>query len=1837
MLPIGEKRPVEVVLASPQGEIEKLDQAQSIVMSFNQPMVPLRPVSTDLSVDFVEISPKLEGRFRWKGTATLVFEPKVKLPFASRFKVTVKKGLKSWSGQELAKDYTFQFLTPTAAMEQCMPMEGSEMQGMDDPIYLHFNQPVRPQDVEKSLKLQQGNDTFEVEVRGYTEEDRKAEGRAADAQDAYQLPREKGLVVGPVENAVVVTPKKLLRAGQYTTVVILSGLKSPGGPEVTSSERTFSFTTRRPFALANTSRKEDPESGLYAEFTTPVSPATLHKAVTIEPPIKLPDFATDDDYTTSTVYLGGSLKPNTTYKIRFNDSLIDRYGAKLNGPNELVVKTGDYSSMLLGPEGSGVLELQGSQKIPYGVRNLSNLTASLRKLTPTEMIALQGKDNAFYSSEAFTPPGGYTRTIELGGSKRRNEVEQRDLVMPGGGLYYVQTSGGSNRQKALVSVSDIGVTAKYAAENLLIYATTLKDANPVPNAAVQLYDKQGKLLWSGTTNAEGFCQAPGWSALGLAKTEDWSPPDLWAFVKSGASESFVHSQGYNSVGPWAFDLDYNSDQHARRFQSFSFSERGVYRPGETVQLKGSLRELSEGSWKLPQVEKVYYKVTDSRDREVTKGELPVNRFGGYDQSLALKPGAVTGFYRVEYHLPNALEKSLKWKDPLTTVAFQVEAFRPAQFEVTVTSAKPFYVMGDKAQLDVKGWYLFGAPMNDRPLSWVARLEPSSLRPEGFEGFDFGLHWDSESQDESKELTTGKETLDAQGLAHPNVALEKIPFRGSANLVFEGTATAPNRQSLSGRKSIPVYRGEYQLGVRNETSFCQAGKPHKVQVIAVRPDGETQQGVTVRLELLRRQWNSVRKADESGGYRWISEVKDEPVSDKEIRTSTSPVDLDLSPPKAGYYVVRASSKDDRGNSIVSESGFYASGIDYVAWGRLEGDNIELVTDKKKYKPGETATILVKSPYEKTRALVTLEREHVMDRFVVELTGTAPTIQVPLTSRHLPNVYVSIMLLQGRNPKQEFGPDGQDLSKPGFKIGYANLLVEPEEKRLQVKVKTDKEKYAPGDEVVADIQVTDSSGTGVESEICLAVPDQGVLALTGYTLPDWFSVFYGPRPLSVTTCETRMDVIGQRAYGTKGANAGGGGGFDAAEGRDDFRYTAYWNPSLTSDSQGKAQARFKLPDNLTTFRVMAMAQTGTSKFGSAESKFEVQKPLLLQPSTPDFARVGDDFQAGVVVRNNSGDNLSVKVTANPQGLSLSGEASQSLDLAAGKEKEVLFHFKADKLNQAKFNFSAEGGSYQDALTLPLSVEQPVTFENVSTSGSTTQSAAVEMVVPSPMAAGTGVLRLFLSSSALVGLEGPLKELQDCIYYGLEPRLSKIRGALAGRDLAQALDQDQQEAPLETWVADLNTYMVGEKGFASYDTLDADPYLTAYTLETLYLAKKAGVKFDGKLIDAARAYLKDYLNNPQTYSEYMQPSEVRLVRCFALYALSLGEFDGLSYFNNLLRSRLDLSTEARVYLLLAGRRLGASATDLALLEQDLVNASKVEAATVHFKDPKAAKTRWTFASDNKLTALALEALLEAPKGYPQAGKVVAWLMEARSKEGDWGDTHDNARVMEALYHYFKAQEKDRPNFEATAFVGKEQVQKASFLGRQLKVEKSSTPIVSSIERLAVGLKKVGPGRLYYEMRLSYAAAKEPPARDEGLAVLKKISTLKGDSFPAQLKAGETYMVTLTVVSPQDRRFVVVNDPVPAGCEVVQTQFETESAEMQRILSMAQSKLRNATFVHFEKYPDHVALFADGLQAGEHTFQYLVRANQPGKFTMPATKAEEIYHPEVFGTTMSRVVDIK
>ena len=306
--------------------------------------------------------------------------------------------------------------------------------------------------------------------------------------------------------------------------------------------------------------------------------------------------------------------------------------------------------------------------------------------------------------------------------------------------------------------------------------------------------------------------------------------------------------------------------------------------------------------------------------------------------------------------------------------------------------------------------------------------------------------------------------------------------------------------------------------------------------------------------------------------------------------------------------------------------YVIGKDYAAWAMFDDDLLEIITEKEEYIPGEMARIMVKSPYENATALVTVEREFVIDSYVTNLEGSAALIEVPIKKEYLPNIYVGVSLVKGRVEDESYTNYATDEGKPSFKIGYAGLSVSPREKELNVKITKSHESREPGDEMSVDLYVETKEGRAIETEIMLSVVDLGVLNLIGYRTPNWFNTFYGARPLSVASADTRIHLIGQRNYGEKGDIPGGDGiaessklmkaaadmGMDIFSIRKNFLSTAFYQGRVKTDTDGKAKVTFNLPDNITSFRIMASAINKDGYFGASDDVVIVKKNLMLMPT-------------------------------------------------------------------------------------------------------------------------------------------------------------------------------------------------------------------------------------------------------------------------------------------------------------------------------------------------------------------------------------------------------------------------------------------------------------------------------------------------------------------------------------------------------------------------------------------------------------------------------------------------
>lgn len=1836
---------LSVAAATPEGEAGAGTTEVTVV--FDAPMVALGtpPDSCDFPL---LLEPAVAGRCRWLGDRTVVFAPDSGFVPATRYSVRIPRGVRALDGAMLKADYRFEFETERPQLQRSLPYQQSDFVSLNQPIYLAFNLPMEPKRAARSIRLRgPGGLDAAVRVRSL----RKGE----KPEDWWYDDKEPGRVL-------VVEPRHRLAIESEYRLILAEGLRAAAGDLGTVSADTIVFRTfnrMRLEGIADAARQQ-PEDAVVLVFSNPVPIANVVRNIEFRPPVSIPPEYASYTWASTEVALSLPLVPETEYEVRLSRWLADKFGNRLGRGQRLKLRTVSYRPHFSMPTGPGIVESEGKPYIPVTMVNIDSLKVRTRALRPAEVVPYWRAvyDYSYYDDDDSSPkpferPGFYSseRVWRPRLERNRRAVLPLDVgrgLVGGKGIVVCELDAmseperGSRYRRALLQVTPYGITAKFAPERGLGLVTRLEDAAPVPDLPVQLRDDANRVVWTGRTRDDGTVALPGWDVVGALRRSEWDNPRLWLFAGDEPAAAFVHSDWGTGIEPYEFGISYDWNPDPAEPRGFIFTDKGLYKGGDTVRLKGIVRHKKLGNWVVPGERDGRLNIHDPRDEKLVSASLRLSASGSFDFRVRLPEDAPTGYYSVRYELA----------DHTFYASFRVESYRPATFEVKVESGKERYYVGDELSATVQGEYLFGAPMAGDRVSWYVDLNRVVFVPPGFGDYSFGAG-EPDRFDGPSRVGAGSGKLDAQGRLPVRVRLKRERPVGTFLATLEAEVTAVNERTGAGRGSWLVHSSEANVGVKTAHSFVAAGETMKFDVVVVSPEGKHLAGTVVNATVLRREWKTVRKAGTGGRWSWVNDYRDVKVKTFKVRSAAEPVRVEFRPEKPGSYVLRLEAQDRKRRPARAETQFWVSGPGEAAWMQRDDDMVELRRDRESYAPGDTARIMVQSPWAGVRALVTVERENVIDHFITRLDGTAGAIAVPIKPEYLPNVFVSVVLVKGRTAQNEFSEQGDDLGKPGIKVGYVELPVLPDLKRLRISVAPDRAEYRPGGRVKLELAVKDAAGQGRRAEVTVAVVDLGVLKLTGFATPDPFGVFYSRRPLSVATAESRLHVIGQRNYGEKGEAQAGDGEAAGAPKRDGYEFayrqnfleTALWLPAVMTDETGRARVEFDLPDNLTQWQVMAVAST-VDRFGSADTQFRTNQPLLLSPSLPRFCRPEDEFDGGVIVHNRTEREQSVTVRAVAgKGLELTGEARKTVAVPPNRAVEVLFHYRCTGGDRAGFEFNAEAGAERDGLKLELPVRAPVPTEAYAIYENTDSAGAQHWVeVPADALTGVGGLEVTLASSGLAGLERGLEWLRTYPYDCLEQRLSKILPFVKGEAVINdfALSELRGKALrdfVNAELAQVPRYQQHSGGFGFWadPKEQASPWLTAYCVAVLAEARQAGFAVDRRMLDRAIGYLGGWLAGRDGLDQWPYSTDDRLTtRALAVYGLALTGARPLSDLTVLAERREQMSVYGRALLLKTAVLVGDEKLKVGIA-RELDNLVKVAPTTAHYEE--AVEGGWLFHSNVRTTALVLQALLEARGRYELADNVVRWLVNER-KSARWRTTQENAAVFDALTTFYRRYESVRPDLRATVRLEGRAILEATLVGRTLATQRRVVPIdaLKRGVRQSVAVERTGAGRLYYGLRLSYCRRADPAAVDNGFGVEKTIRPFTGRM--TGFKRGELYTVTLRITAGQDRLFVVVDDPLPAGFEIVNTSFETESRQSAEKLAAARREDTGGWWGDFDLEQlraDRYLLFATYLRRGSYTRTYLVRTQTAGRFLMPATRCEEMYTPEVWGRTGQQWVDVK
>ncbi len=1853
---------------SPTGQTRYTSDYDAITVKFSEDMIAIESVK-DVNTEYFDFNIPIKGQYRWLDTKTLGFFLEEKLPPMTSMEVTIKKGIKSLSGNELDEDYIWQFKTILPRINRYTPYNGSDNVSIKPDIVLEFNVAFDIQTVRNMVSITESERNVKYTIEKLTKDKKKE----IDIYVSRAIFNEQS---NEYDNVFVLTPTKSFQKDTEIEVAIID---FSNNNNVISR---FSFETHKEIRYTgkiNQSVTADfyPESP-NIEFTTAIRATDFYKSIDIQPPVQMPTEDELSSYPRKSFSLRElKLNADTDYIITIKKGLKDVFEQELDKDVIVNLSIGAYNANVYIPSGNGIVEAYEGKKLPITAINPNPITVKSKHLTEEQIVPFIMLSRYKYSVDdnyknTYKSLLEYNQTSTLEITTTTNQYEIVPLYLENYlehdekyGLlalaFETETGYEGNYDKeynTYVQVTDLGITGKFSAESNTIFVTELKTGKPIQNAIVEIRDDNNIILDRTTTDKNGIAITKGWYTLGIKRGGRWETPRQWAIVKSNDDIAFINSDWGIGIDPWRMDISYDYYQNYPKYSGTMFTERGLYKPSEKVHIKGIVRENINGSWQVAKLfsQNVAYEIYDSRNKKIDSGRASVNEYGSFLIDTTIPSDSPTGYYSVRVEA-----ESLSMSQ-----SFRVEEFKPVEFESRIWVEDKGYVLNDDMPIRMSGWYLFGEPMTEKPVQYNITMRENFYNPPNNPGFRFTpLMWygDDYYNQYSRAIAKGSATLDDKGeyFISPRISSDRDIH--SAFINVEATVEGEDSQRVSSRKTILVHGSDFYFGIKRGGYFIEKDEPTTIEIIAADSEGNRLAGKEGKLKIVRTYWESVKKSLSGGRVKWYSEEIKETVAEIDITTKGTDENFEymFTPEHTGQYTMSISGVDSQKRGVLAEEYMYVIGGGYSPWAMFDDDLLELIVEKDNYEPGETAKILAKSPYEEATAFITVEREYVLETYVTNVRGSSVIIHVPIKNEYLPNVYVGVTLIKGRVENQNYTNETEDLGKPSFKIGYAPISVSPKEKLLNVEITKSHEQREPGEAMSVDFKVTKQDGSPVESEIMVAVADIGVLNLIGYSTPNWFSYFYGNRPLSVETSDTRLHIIGQRNYGEKGQNAGGDGelamdssmsankeaiNMDIFSFRKNFLSTAFYKGQLKTDSNGMASVSFNLPDNLTSFRIMATAVDKGEYFGANDDIIVVKKNLMVSETIPEFAMIDDEFYAGATVYNYSGKDLKVTIAAEGKNIDIENP-EKVVTIKGGSFEDVRFKFKANNKGVANIKIAAKGGEFTDGIEKNIIVKTPRTTEAVALFGSTTEDEINQKIIipnTNEVYQDTGDIMGYLSPSAFSELTGGLDYLIQYPYGCLEQKMSKIYPIVTSKKLIIDMKlteytEEYLDSLVKTVLVDAKNYQNSNGGFSYWTSKTwVSPWLTTYATFVLLKAKENGYDVEQSVIDKALKYLSEqakgkYSTTPLYTADYINTSNL----AFTASLLAMGGKADKQLIARLYKERNLMPFYALANLLEAMAYANYDKKSMDDIHTMMLNTLKEDATTAHYEtDPEYEELYWIHSSSVRDTSVGLISLLKADYDDDLNDKIIRWLTQSQ-KGGRYNNTQENVYAFYAMNEYFKKYENIDPKYKAEIMVAGKSLLEHTFNSRNDDSVTASKPLDNFYprgEETDISIKRDGEGRLYYGLRMTYAPREMNKARNNGIEVERTFTTMDGEKIEDnKFIQGQSYKVQVKVTMPYERRFVILDSPIAAGFSILNATFATESSE---VAEATGGNRGFGSFNHTENYLDRVILFGDVMRKGVHTFTYVVRATTPGEYLLPSTKSEEMYNPDVFGYDEQSKIEI-
>jgi hypothetical protein len=1822
-----------VSFAGPAGSVE-VPQPQIV---FSKPMRALGQKSDEPRLE-ATFSPPVRGHWEWIGSSAARFVPDDGFAEATAYTMEIAPGLRALDGETLAGPVRLAFSTVPPKLVSHSPEDDQTEVALRESIQLTFNQVISRPELEAGVTVVNRAGQvlpFTVEQNG----------------DSWG-------------SSVQLKPRETWPDADKITVRFADGIRGEHGL-LPMKARQISFETLSSLHVTglDCSLRRDKRcqhwTSVSVQLSDDMRPSDFWPLVKVTPRLTLRHPREGHDEPTRWFTLDADFKPGETYTVEVVPSRRPPAPPPRRRGEEIVtlrpLREGAKADFVFAPQGTGVDFNFHSTFVPFSHDELAAKAEETKKASVG--VAVLDRE-VVMKLEASHPDkdlvwemkGLQTLALPIRANEKAPPAWQtlKDLApdRPGPVLFGARWEGveGVERIQKVLQRTDLSFHHRDAPGETLVWVTSLQAGMPVEGVAVEARDFEGHAV-AGTTDKDGVVTLVT-SGLGkpLASGESpWQSAQTSMVLFAQKGDDWIYSDATRPAPP----LPHGA----------LFTERGLYRPGESVSIKGLVRQPTKEGFETLEGKEITLVISAPGGR-ATRATLTAGPYGTFQHEFAIGEDGSLGNYSISAQINDR---------SVGTASFKVKEYRPSSFSVEAALDRPVYARGESATCSVRGSYLYGGSLLGSKASVQLTRSRLSFQIPGLTGYTTA---DTERSSSFLPDRRREGKLDAAGQISFDFPLDADDQQGTEQISCNVAVTDAGLDMVGARATAIVHPSDVYVALE-DLRWGRLGRNEGVspKLLVVTPDG-VRRNQPVRVELV--EYRRVPTRHEAS-------LPGKVVSSCEVTTKSDPVTCRVIAPAAAqddvtHYTLRATTKDARGRSITSSvrmnPGEPLRKPKPVVEPKIkEQPQPKLVAVQNAVPRGERAFLKASSPFEHGEALITFERDGILGHQVLPVGLDPVDVEFKMGEGTAPFVNVQAFYVSPYSDRRDHRRAMQ--ARSWVTTGW-------QEHRLELSVKPAKTRAVPGEEMDVDVEVHGADGAPVKAEVTLYAADEATLALASYQLPDPLDSFFEKRPSSVTGGMTRDELgalfdwkeelrqFGLGSIGTigHGSGTGSGMGFGSGHGRlsgdhrdgarsseprRNFRQTAFFLPSLQTDEKGHVRAHVQLPDSLTTYRVMAFAVTKGIDMGAAQSSIVTSKPLQVRPVLPRVIRAGDRFVLAAMAANNGTTRLDAEVSLEATGLVLKGPARQAVALAPGASQRLTFEVEAPQAGKGGVVLRIKGGEgLDDGAELPLVIESPITVETSALYGTAEGRVDEQLGDLSAVRPDTGGLDLSLSSSPLTGLGAGLEQLVVYPYGCTEQTTSRLVPLLPLRSLARALGvalpADLDHATEEA-VRRLASHQQRDGGFGLWpDSSGSSPWLSAYATWGLTEAVRYKVPVDPQVIEQARHYLLGVLGRWQGGAD-----EQRVTGPFALDVLAGATHDasasGLKIIaDQLFQGREGLPVFSRALLLHAMGTLGSPGHDIETLTTELTSSLHLDGPLARHVGESASYSA-LLDSSVRTSALVLRSLVLVAPRHPLVKPLAMGLLADR-KGGTWRTTQESAWALLALDDYRRMLGEGATHLDGEVKLGEVSLLQHSFEadpGALAPEAHATVPMAQLLGAAGKDLSFLGQGSspLYYEARLRFAPRDLPSADVSAGFEIHRRHILVPAQIPsddqqleswrvdaARFKEGDLILDEVEVVTTSTRRFVVIDDPIPGGFESVDLDLQGGPRWVRPLLRGYQTRV--------ERRDDRVVFFLDEMGPGAYRYRHLVRATAAGRFLVPPARVEEMYTPETYGLTAGRVVTI-